>query len=218
MNEKYKNENDDKQKDEGFKEENISTEKFDENEKIEDKILDVEEDQQSIDTQKEENLEDTLHEEINQLRDEKLRLLAEMENLRKRTDKERLDSIRYGSMNLARDILSPDDNLTRALEAIPKEEQNTDTVNNLIDGLKMVQREFSSILEKHGIKKIKALETKFDHNLHQAMIEIESDEIEEGMVIQEMQSGYTMHDRLLRPSMVGVAKKNNKDTKNENKD
>ena len=220
MNERYKNETDDKEKDEDFKNQNVGSEDLDKNEKKEDKILDAEDDQQNTDTTNEENLEDILHEEINQLRDEKLRLLAEMENLRKRTDKERLDSIRYGSINLARDILSPDDNLTRALEAIPKEEKNTDTVNNLIDGLKMVQKEFSSILEKHGVKKIKALDTKFDHNLHQAMVEIESDEIEEGTVIQEMQSGYTMHDRLLRPSMVGVAKKKNKDkdAKNENKD
>ena len=91
--------------------------------------------------------EETLQEEVDQLRDEKLRLLAEMDNLRKRYDKERLDSIRYGSINLARDILSPDDNLTRALEAIPQEEKNSPTTNNLVEGLKMVQKEFSTILE-----------------------------------------------------------------------
>ena len=120
MNERYKNETDDKEKDEDFKNQNVGSEDLDKNEKKEDKILDAEDDQQNTDTTNEENLEDILHEEINQLRDEKLRLLAEMENLRKRTDKERLDSIRYGSINLARDILSPDDNLTRALEAIPE--------------------------------------------------------------------------------------------------
>ena len=162
--------------------------------------------------------EEKLQEEINTLRDEKLRLLAEMENFRKRADKERIDSIRYGSFSLARDILSPDDNLTRALDAIPKEETNSATVNNLIDGLKIVQKEFSTILEKYGIKKIKALNAKFDHNFHQAMVELENDEVEEGIVIQEMQSGYTMHDRLLRPSMVGVSKKSTKKDKNKTGD
>ena len=163
----------------------------------------------------EQTKEQEFEEEIIKLRDEKLRLLAEMENLRKRTDKERLDSIRYGSMNLARDILSPDDNLTRALEAIPNELKDSDAINNLIDGLKMVQKEFSSIIERHGVKKIKALNTKFDHNFHQAMIEIEDDDVAEGTVIQEMQSGYTMYDRLLRPSMVGVSKKADKNVNSE---
>ena len=160
--------------------------------------------------------EENLQNEIYQLRDEKLRLLAEMDNVRKRADKERIDSIRYGGINLARDILSPDDNLTRALEAIPREEKNSENIKNLIDGLKMVQKEFSSILEKHGIKKINAINTKFDHNFHQAMVEIENDEVDHGTVIQEMQSGYTMHDRLLRPSMVGVSKKKQKKENDEN--
>ena len=164
--------------------------------------------------------EPNLEEEIQQLREEKLRLLAEMENLRKRSDRDRIDSIKYGSINLARDILTPDDNLTRALEAIPQEEKNSETIKNLIDGLKMVQREFSTILEKHGVKKIDALNKKFDHNFHQAMVEIENNEVEDGIVIQEMQSGYIMHDRLLRPSMVGVSKKSSrsKDDNNTNEE
>ena len=178
---------------------------------------DAEELDDSNDTE-EKTVEEKLEENICELRDEKLRLLAEMENLRKRTDKERIDSIKYGSINLARDILSPDDNLTRALEAIPEQEKNSETVNNLIEGLKMVQKEFSTILEKHGVKKIKALNMRFDHNLHQAMIEIENDEVEHGLVIQEMQSGYTMHDRLLRPSMVGVSKKGQKEQKEKEDD
>ena len=81
----------------------------------------------------------------------------------------------------------------------------------------MIQKEFSIILQKHGVKKIDALNQKFDHNLHQAMIEIDSEKVEEGLVIQEIQSGYTMHDRLLRPSMVGVSKKPTKDMKDEEK-
>ena len=122
------------------------------------------------------------------------------------------DSIKYGSVKLARDILSPNDNLTRALENIPKDKKISEPITNLIDGLKMVQKEFNSILAKHGITKIDALNKKFDHNLHQAMLEIETDK-EEGIVVQELQSGYTMHDRLLRPSMVGVSKKTQKNQK-----
>jgi len=165
------------------------------------------------DNEKKNELEENLRDEIEQLRDEKLRLLADMENLRKRSDRDRMDSIRYGNINFARDILSLGDNLSRALDAIPKDAEKTETITNLINGLRMVQREFTSILEKHGIKKIEALNQRFDHNFHQAMIEIESEEVEEGIVIQEIQSGYNMHDRLLRPSMVGVAKKPNKDEK-----
>ena len=165
------------------------------------------------DNEKQNELEENLRDEIEQLRDEKLRLLADMENLRKRSDRDRMDSIRYGNTNFARDILSLGDNLSRALDAIPKDAEKTETITNLINGLRMVQREFTSILEKHGIKKIEALNQRFDHNFHQAMVEIESEEVEEGIVIQEIQSGYNMHDRLLRPSMVGVAKKPNKDEK-----
>ena len=165
------------------------------------------------DNEKKNELEENLRDEIEQLRDEKLRLLADMENLRKRSDRDRMDSIRYGNINFARDILSLGDNLSRALDAIPKDAEKTETITNLINGLRMVQREFTLILEKHGIKKIEALNQRFDHNFHQAMIEIESEEVEEGIVIQEIQSGYNMHDRLLRPSMVGVAKKPNKDEK-----
>tara|TARA_Y100000590_G_scaffold441943_1_gene569388 strand:+ start:1901 stop:2506 length:606 start_codon:yes stop_codon:yes gene_type:complete len=164
----------------------------------------------------EENLEQQIknfEDEISQLKDEKLRLLAEMENIRKRFEKEKADSIKYGSMKLARDILSPNDNLTRALENIPKDKKISEPITNLIDGLKMVQKEFNSILSKHGITKIDALNKKFDHNLHQAMLEIETDK-EEGIVVQELQSGYTMHERLLRPSMVGVSKKAPKNEKN----
>ena len=168
---------------------------------------------------KNDEINSSLEEEIIQLKEEKLRLLAEMDNLRKRTERDKIDSIKYGSTNLARDILSPNDNLTRALEAIPEKEQKSNTISNLIDGLRMVQKEFSNILEKHGIKKIDSLNNKFDHNYHQAMMEVENDEVDEGLVVEEMQSGYIMHDRLLRPSMVGVSKKSNKDkVSSENKE
>jgi len=159
-----------------------------------------------------------LKEKIENLREEKLRLLAEMENLRKRSERDKIDSIKYGSINLARDILSPSDNLSRAIEAIPSEEKMSETINNLIDGLKMVQKEFMTILEKHGVIKIEAINNRFDHNYHQAMLEVEKDNCEEGIVVQEIQSGFTMYDRLLRPSMVGVSKKQENKKKNQKKD
>ena len=158
-----------------------------------------------------------LKEEIENLKEEKLRLLAEMENLRKRLERDKVDSIKYGSINLARDILSPSDNLSRAIEAIPSDEKISESINNLIDGLKMVQKEFMTILERHGVKRIEAINNKFDHNYHQAMLEVEKDNCEEGIVVQEIQSGFTMYDRLLRPSMVGVSKKPENKKKNQKK-
>ena len=148
-----------------------------------------------------------LNEEIENLKEEKLRTLAEMENLRKRFEKDKMDSIKYGNHNLAKDILTLGDNLSRALDAISLDEKRSESFNNLVDGLKIVQKEFVTILEKHGVKKIESINKKFDHNYHQAMLEVETDEFNEGYVVQEIQSGFTLHDRLLRPSMVGVSKK-----------
>ena len=154
--------------------------------------------------------EDTLREEIKTLKDEKIRVLAEMENLRKRFEREKIDSIKYGSVNLARDVLSPGDNLERALSSFNEEEEHSQSIKNLIEGLLMVKKELSNALEKHGITKIDSLNKKFDPNLHQAMMEIENNDLDEGVVVQEIQNGYMMHDRLLRPAMVGVSKKTQK--------
>ena len=165
-----------------------------------------------IEENAEETEEERLKDEIRTLREEKIRVLAEMENLRKRFDREKIDSIKYGSVNFARDILSPGDNLERALSAINKEEEHTQSIKNLIEGLLMVKKELSSVLEKNGIKKIDTLNKKFDPNLHQAMMEIEHYDFDEGIVVQEIQTGYMMHDRLLRPAMVGVSKKSKKES------
>ncbi len=154
--------------------------------------------------------------EIELLKEEKIRLLAEMENLRKRFDREKVETIKFGSINLARDILSPADNLERALDALPEKEEYSQNIRNLVDGLKMVLKEFKNILERHGVKKIEAINKKFDHNLHQAMMEVERTDVDEGIVVQEVQSGYTMYDRLLRAAMVGVSKKTNTKNDNEN--
>ena len=160
----------------------------------------------------EETEEEKLKDEIKTLKEEKIRVLAEMENLRKRFDKEKIDSIKYGSVNFARDILSPSDNLDRALSAIDKEEDHPQSIKNLIEGLLMVKKELSSALEKNGITKIDTLSKKFDPNLHQAMMEIENNDLDEGIVVQEIQTGYMMHDRLLRPAMVGVSKKSKQES------
>jgi len=159
--------------------------------------------------------EDILKEEIKTLKEEKIRVLAEMENLRKRFEREKIDSIKYGSVNFARDILSPGDNLERALSAINDEEEHSQSIKNLIEGLLMVKKELSTALEKNGIIKIDTINKKFDPNLHQAMMEIENNDLDEGVVVQEIQTGYMMHDRLLRPAMVGVSKKPQKATEVE---
>jgi len=166
----------------------------------------------------EESEEDRLQEELRTLKEDKIRVLAEMENLRKRFDREKIDSIKYGSINFARDILSPGDNLERALSAINQEEDHPQSIKNLIEGLKMVQKEFSSALEKNGISKINSTNEKFDPNLHQAMMEVERDDLDEGIVVQEIQTGYMMHDRLLRPAMVGVSKKPKQNNTSDSKD
>ena len=163
----------------------------------------------------EETEEEKLKNEIKTLKEEKIRLLAEMENLRKRFDREKIDSIKFGSINFARDILSPGDNLERALSAINKGEDHPESIKNLIEGLLMVKKELSSALEKNGITKIDTINKKFDPNLHQAMMEIENNDLDEGVVVQEIQTGYMMHDRLLRPAMVGVSKKPQKATEVE---
>ena len=158
-------------------------------------------------SEKETNKEEQLLNEVIILKEEKLRLLAEMENLRKRFERDKIDLIKFSSINLIREILSPGDNLERALAAIPKDEKLPQSIKNLVEGLKMVQKEFSTILEKNGVKKIDSINKKFDHNYHQAMMEIEKEDVDEGTVVQEIQPGYIMHDRLLRPAMVGVSKK-----------
>ena len=174
-----------------------------------------EEDADSEEEDTKETEEDILKEEIKTLKEEKIRVLAEMENLRKRFEREKIDSIKYGSVNFARDILSPGDNLERALSAINEEEEHPQSIKNLIEGLLMVKKELSTALEKNGVEKIDTLNKKFDPNLHQAMMEIENNDLDEGVVVQEIQTGYMMHDRLLRPAMVGVSKKPQKATEVE---
>ena len=203
---------------------NNDVEKDNQNSHNEDHETNLEADSDKLEANKKEHeaqdisKEKELLEEIISLKEEKIRLLAEMENIRKRFERDKSESIRYGAINLARDFLSPGDNIERALSAFPQDEKHSQPIKNLIDGLKMVQKEFATILEKNGIKRIESLDAKFDPELHQAMMEVEDEDIDEGIVVQEIQAGYTMHERLLRPAMVGVSKKpsneNNKEVEN----
>ena len=192
---------------------NISSEKSNEEQtdKKKDNLKQIQE-ESGVDNQKNSEEEETIRQEkllneVTILKEEKLRLLAEMENFRKRFEREKIELIKFSSINLIREILSPGDNLERALAAIPKDEKLPQSVKNLVEGLKMVQKEFSTILEKNGVRKIDSLNKKFDHNYHQAMMEIEKEDVTEGTIVQEIQPGYIIHDRLLRPAMVGVSKK-----------
>jgi molecular chaperone GrpE len=132
---------------------------------------------------------------------------AEVQNVRRRMEKEATDARAYAATGFARDILSVSDNLSRALEAIPAELREDEKFKGLVAGLDATGRELDSVFAKHGISRIAAMGLPLDPNQHQAMVEIPSADAEPGTVIAEMQAGYMIKDRLLRPAMVGVAKK-----------
>ena len=142
------------------------------------------------------------------LKDRLLRTLAEMENLRRRTDREVADARIYGVSNFARDILAVADSMERALKALDDEirEKADAGVKALLDGVEITERELIKVMEKHGIRKIEPRGQKFDPNLHQAMYEIPDPTVPAGTVVQIMQPGYTIGERVLRPALVGVAK------------
>ena len=144
--------------------------------------------------------------EIKDLKDQLLRSLAESENLRKRTAKEIEQIKKYGHISLLRDFLNVVDNMERAVKSSTSENQSETGVKNLIDGIEIVLKEMKSLLEKNQIKKIEPLYEKFDYNFHQAMFEAPSSDYEEGTIIEVIQPGYVLHDRLIRPAMVGVSK------------
>merc|ERR1711916_204341 len=140
------------------------------------------------------------------LKDQLLRALAENENLRKRTAKEIEQIKKYGHISLLRDFLSVVDNMERAVKSITPENQSDLGVKNLRDGIEIVLKEMKSILDKNQIKKIEPFHEKFDYNFHQAMFEAPSTEYDEGLILEVVQPGYILHDRLIRPAMVGVSK------------
>ena len=143
------------------------------------------------------------------LKDQLLRVMADNENLRKRTEREVAAAKKYGALSFARDLLASLDNLEKAISLIPEDKDEMDeTLKNILIGVEMTGREVASVFERHGITRIYPEGEKFDYNLHQAMFEVPTDEVEPGTVVQVVQPGYTLHDRLLRPAMVGVSKQN----------
>ena len=143
-----------------------------------------------------------------------------MENQRRRFEKEREEAFEFGGFNFARESLSLIDNIDRAIESFKNDEKikkNTD-LDKIIDGIEIVKKDLISIFKKNGINPINCINEKFDPNFHQAMLEIENSNKETGTVVQEIQKGYMMKDRLLRPSLVGVAKKIQESTIKTSKD
>ena len=148
-----------------------------------------------------------LEPEEEELRNQLLRAMADNENLRKRTEREVAAAKKYGPFSFVRDLLASLDNLEKAISLIPENKDEMDeTLKNILIGVDMTGREFASVLERHGISKINPEGEKFDYNLHQAMFEVPTNEVEPGTVVQVVQLGYLLHDRLMRPAMVGVSK------------
>jgi molecular chaperone GrpE len=151
---------------------------------------------------------EALQQEAAEARDRMLRTLAEMENLRKRTTREVADAKLYGITGFARDVLDIADNLQRALDAVPLEARaNADPgLKALIEGVELTERSLLNALEKHGVKKFDPQGQKFDPNFQQAMFEVPDSSVPSGTVVQVVQAGYTIGERVLRPALVGVAK------------
>ena len=158
-------------------------------------------------------------EEINNLKDKLARTLAEMENQRRRFEKEKEDAFEYGGFAFARESLNLLDNLERSKLSLENDEKlkNTETLKKVVDHLNVINKDILSIFKKNNIEPIKSINEKLDPNLHQAMMEIEDDAKEPGTIIQEIQKGFMMKDRLLRPSLVGVSKKKLGKEANDNK-
>lgn len=148
-----------------------------------------------------------LNTKIEDLNDQLLRSLAENQNLRRRLQKEVEDAHQYAIAKFAQSLLSVADNFERALSLIPDELQENEHFKNFIVGIELTEKELAKVFESHSIQKHMPLNEKFDHNLHQALFDIPNEDAEPGTVLQVVQSGYSLKDRLLRPAMVGVAKK-----------
>ena len=157
-------------------------------------------------------------EKIEQLEDKMARTFAEMENQRRRYEKEKEEAFDYGGFAFAKEALNLIDNLERSQQILENDEnlKNTEALKKTIEHLNIIKRELISIFTKNNIKPIESLNKKLDPNFHQAMMEIEDDEKEPGTIVQEIQKGFMIKDRLLRPSLVGVSKKSEKkEEKNE---
>ena len=161
---------------------------------------------------KEEIKEPTLEEKIAELEDKVARTFAEMENQRRRFEKEKEEAFEYGGYSFAKEALNLIDNLERSKQILETDDKlkGTEALNKSLEHLDIIKKDTISIFEKNSIKPIESLNKKLDPNFHQAMMEIEDDSKEPGTIIQEIQKGFTIKDRLLRPSLVGVSKKSSK--------
>ncbi len=170
--------------------------------------------QQAVEEKKEE-VELTPEDKIKELEDKLARTYAEMENQRRRFEKEKEDAFEYGGTSFAREALNLIDNLERSKQVLENDEKlkNTEALNKTLEHLDIINKDLISIFTKNNIKPIDCLNKKLDPNFHQAMMEIEDDQKEPGTIIQEIQKGFMIKDRLLRPSLVGVSKKTQTDDK-----
>ena len=162
---------------------------------------------------------ETPEEKLKSTQEKLLRSMAEMENQRRRFEKEKQEAFEFGGFNFAAESLSLIDNIDRAIISFKNDEslKNNEDLNKIIDGIEIVKKDLISIFKKNGIEAIECINKKFDPNFHQAMLEVENNTKEAGTVVQEIQKGYMMKDRLLRPSLVGVAKKREEKEKKEEK-
>ena len=141
------------------------------------------------------------------MRDRLLRTMAEMENVRRRTEREKADTARYAISNFARDVLTVGDNLRRTIEHVPADAAAQDpALKSFLDGVELTERELLNVLERHGVTRIDPVGQRFDPNCHQAMYEVQNPDVPEGTVVDVMQAGYVIGDRCLRPALVAVAK------------
>ncbi|MAV82442.1 MAG: nucleotide exchange factor GrpE [Pelagibacteraceae bacterium] len=150
--------------------------------------------------------------EIDELKDHRLRAVAELDNFRKRSEKDQSDALKYSISNFAKEVVSIMDNIERAKSSINQDKKEEKSIKSVLEGIDLIHQSIVSVFEKFGIKKIDSINQKFDHNFHQAMMEVERDDCEPGIVVQELIPGYTIHDRLLRPAMVGVSKQTDQKT------
>ena len=173
--------------------------------KGEENIQNIESKENDIPLTKKETIEDKLK----AIEEKLLRTLAEMENQRRRFEKERQEAFDFGGFNFARESLALLDNMDRATDSFINDEKlkNNEDLDKIISGIEIIKKDLLSIFKKNGIELIDCINKKFDPNFHQAMLEIENSTKEPGTIIQEVQKGYMMKNRLLRPSLVGVAKK-----------
>ena len=153
--------------------------------------------------------EETTEDKLKVTKEKLLRTMAEMENQRRRFERERQEAFEFGGFNFAKESLSLLDNIDRAITSFKNDDnlKNNKDIDKIIEGIEIVKKDLASIFKKNGIEAIECKNKKFDPNFHQAMLEVEDNTKESGTVIQEIQKGYLMKDRLLRPSLVGVTKK-----------